>query len=209
MTVMLAMVTLLAGLVLIAVLASTVRALAMASANSRLRRDGVRATGTVVDNTMTSTPQRQLLFSPVVEFHARTGELVSAPAQQRAARSWPRGSTVEIAYDPAEPYRFVLAGEPVETGVVVAVDRSASVHWAMEGTALAQVVAGLQTSFSRALTPDARVRWFTHGSSSSDADGPVPIATADLTAEANLAKDHHPIIQPSPSTSTGNCHTDR
>lgn len=119
MTVMLAMVTLLAGLVLIAVLASTVRALAMASANSRLRRDGVRATGTVVDNTMTSTPQRQLLFSPVVEFHARTGELVSAPAQQRAARSWPRGSTVEIAYDPAEPYRFVLAGEP-ERGQLVA-----------------------------------------------------------------------------------------
>lgn len=80
--------------------------------------------------------------------------------------------------------RVVLAGEPVGTGVVVAVDRSASVHWAMEGTALTQVVAGLQTSFSRALTPEARVRWFTHGSSSSDADGPVQISTADLSAEA-------------------------
>ena len=91
----------------------------------------------------------------------------------------------EPSAPPSERARgVVLAGEPVETGVVVAVDRSASVHWAMEGTALAQVVAGLQTSFSRALTPDARVRWFTHGSSSSDADGPVPIATADLTAEA-------------------------
>ena len=102
----------LAALVLVGVLWSIVRALRLESANARLRREGVRVTGTVVDNTMTSTPQRRLAFSPVVEFRALSGEAVSAPAAQSAASSWPRGSTVEVAYDSAQPTRFVLAGAP-------------------------------------------------------------------------------------------------
>jgi hypothetical protein len=108
-----------AAAVLVGVLASIVRALRAESASARLRRDGGRATGTVIDNTMTSTPQRRLVFSPVVEFLARSGEQVSAAAQQSAATSWPRGATVEVCYDPADPRRFVLAGAP-ERGRLVA-----------------------------------------------------------------------------------------
>ena len=106
----LALITLLAAATLLGVLWSIVRALRAESSSARLRRDGVPAGGTVVDNTMTSTAQRRLLFSPVVEFHTRAGRLVTATAQQSAASSWPRGASVEVRYDPADPERFVLAG---------------------------------------------------------------------------------------------------
>jgi hypothetical protein len=111
-TVVLGAITLVAAVTLLGVLWSIVRALRDESASARLRREGVRATGTVVDNTMTSTPQRRLVFSPVVEFRSMSGQQVSAPAQQTAATSWPRGATVEVIYDPADPGRFVLAGAP-------------------------------------------------------------------------------------------------
>jgi len=105
--------------VLIGVTWSLVRAMRVESSNAALRRDGARATGTVLDNTMTSTPQRRLLFSPVVEFRAGDGRRISQAALQSSATSWPRGATVEVAYDPADPTRFVLAGPP-ERGHVVA-----------------------------------------------------------------------------------------
>ncbi len=111
-TLVLAAITLFAAVVLVGVLWSLFRAMRTESANSRLRRDGVRATGTVVDNTMTSTAQRRLVFSPVVEFRARDGRPIQQPAQQVSATSWPRGATVEVAYDPEDPARFVLAGPP-------------------------------------------------------------------------------------------------
>jgi hypothetical protein len=117
-TVILACSMALAAAVLVAVLWSIVRALRTESANARLRRDGVRATGTVVDNTMSSTPQRRLMFSPVVEFRARTGESISAAALESAASSWPRGATVEVAYDSEDPTRFVLAGAPARGQLV-------------------------------------------------------------------------------------------
>ena len=79
----------------------------------------MRVTGTVLDNTMTSTAQRRLLFSPVVEFRARDGRPISHAAQQVSATSWPRGATVEVAYDPEDPTRFVLAGPP-ERGHLIA-----------------------------------------------------------------------------------------
>jgi hypothetical protein len=118
-TVLLAFSASVAALVLVTVVWSLVRALREESANASLRREGVRAVGTVVDNTMTSTAQRRLVFSPVVEFRARSGESISAPAQQVAASSWPRGSSVEVAYDPADPGRFVLA-DPSQRGHLVA-----------------------------------------------------------------------------------------
>jgi hypothetical protein len=118
-TLVLAMIALVAAAVLIGVTWSLVRAMRIESSNAALRRDGARATGTVLDNTMTSTPQRRLLFSPVVEFRAGDGRRISQAAQQSSATSWPRGATVEVAYDPANPTRFVLAGPP-ERGHVVA-----------------------------------------------------------------------------------------
>jgi hypothetical protein len=111
-TVVLGAITVVAALTLLGVLWSIIRALRDESASARLRRDGVHATGTVVDNTMTSTPQRRLVFSPVVEFRSMSGQQVNAPAQQSAATSWPRGTTVEVVYDPADPQRFVLVGAP-------------------------------------------------------------------------------------------------
>jgi Protein of unknown function (DUF3592) len=117
-TLVLATITLFAAVVLVGVMWSLFRAMRAESANARLRRDGVRAAGTVLDNTMTSTPQRRLVFSPVVEFRARDGRAVMAPAQQVSATSWPRGATVEVAYDPSDPTRFVLAGPPARGHLV-------------------------------------------------------------------------------------------
>ena len=91
----LAAITVIAAVLLAGVLWSIVRALRAESASARLRREGVRATGTVVDNTMTSTAQRRLVFSPVVEFRALSGQQVSAAALQQAATSWPRGATAK------------------------------------------------------------------------------------------------------------------
>ena len=132
-TALLAFITLLAVVTLAGVLWSIVRALRAESASARLRRDGVRATGTVVDNTMTSTAQRRLLFAPVVEFRARSGQQVSAAALHQAATSWPRGATVEVAYDPDDPARFVLAGAP---------DRSHSIANTIVGLLVVTVLIG-------------------------------------------------------------------
>ncbi len=118
-TFVLATFALLAAAALIGVIWSLVRAMHAEAEHARLRRDGVRATGTVLDNTMTSTPQRRLLFSPVVEFRSRDGRSVEASAQQVSATSWPRGATIEVSYDPEDPTRFVLAGPP-ERGHLVA-----------------------------------------------------------------------------------------
>jgi hypothetical protein len=43
----------------------------------------------------------------------------SSAALQSSATSWPRGATVEVAHDPADPTRFALAC-PAERGRVVA-----------------------------------------------------------------------------------------
>jgi hypothetical protein len=118
-TLVLATVALFAAAVLIGVMWSLIRAMRVESSNTALRREGVRVTGTVLDNTMTSTAQRRLLFSPVVEFRARDGRPISGAAHQVSATSWPRGATVEVAYDPDDPTRFVLAGPP-ERGHLIA-----------------------------------------------------------------------------------------
>jgi len=118
-TLVLATIAVLAAAVLVGVLWSLVRTMRAEGANAILRRDGVLATGTVVDNTMTSTPQRRLLFSPVVEFRAQDGRVISAVARQSAATSWPRGANVDVAYDPQDPTHFVLSGPP-ERGHLVA-----------------------------------------------------------------------------------------
>lgn len=111
-TAVLATIAAIAAVTLLGVLWSIVGQIRAESANARLRGEGVHATGTVVDNTITSTAQRRLLFSPVVEFRTMSGQPVLAAAQQTAASSWPRGTTVEVAYDPSQPSRFVLAGRP-------------------------------------------------------------------------------------------------
>lgn len=114
---------------LMAVLWSTIRPLGTGRSTARLRRDGVRAAGVVVDNALASTAQRRVLFSPVVQFRAMSGQQVHCAAQQSSARSWPEGAAVEVVYDPADPNRFVLAGPPERdhlmgnaiVGVVIAV----------------------------------------------------------------------------------------
>lgn len=136
----LALIALLAAATLVGVLWSIVRALRAESSNARLRRDGVPATGTVVDNTMTSTAQRRLLFSPVVEFHTRAGRLVAGTAAQSAASSWARGSTVEVRYDPDEPERFVLAG---------AAPRSTLVANSLVGLLVVAIMAGTVVAMYR------------------------------------------------------------
>ncbi len=117
-TLVLGTITLFAAVVLVGVVWSLVSAMRSESANARLRREGVRATGTVLENTMTSTVQRRLLFAPVVEFRSRDGRRVQQAAQQMSSTSWPRGATVEVAYDPSDPTRFVLAGPPARGHVV-------------------------------------------------------------------------------------------
>ena len=114
----LALLTLLAAATLVGVLWSIVRALRSESQNARLRRDGVSASGVVVDNTMTSTAQRRLVFFPVVESRTVFGHQVTAAAQQSAASSWPKGAGVGVRYDPDEPSRFALAGAPPRSTLV-------------------------------------------------------------------------------------------
>ena len=135
--VVLGLITLAAAAVLVGVLWSVAVALRAESASARLRREGVRVTGTVIDNTMTSTAQRRLLFSPVVEFHSLTGGTVTAAAAQQAASSWARGTTVDICYDSAEPRRFVLAGPPARAHLVANVVVGVLVATIMIGTIVA------------------------------------------------------------------------
>jgi hypothetical protein len=136
-TAVLALITLVAAATLVGVLWSIVRALRAESAGARLRREGVPASGTVVDNTMTSTTQRRLVFSPVVEFRTRSGQEVTAAALQTAATSWPRGATVDVSYDPTDPTRFVLAGAPSRGTLVANTLIGALVVAIMAGTVVA------------------------------------------------------------------------
>jgi hypothetical protein len=118
-TLVLATIALVPAAVLCSVMWSLARAMREESSNAALRRDGVRVRGTVLDNTMTSRAQRRLLFSPVVEFPARDARSVSSAAKKVSATSWPKGATVELAYDAEDPTRFVLAGPP-EPGYLIA-----------------------------------------------------------------------------------------
>lgn len=111
-TVVLATITAIAVSILVGVLVSLARAMRPETATARLRREGLRAFGTVVDNSMTSTAQQNLAFAPIVEFRAHSGREIRAAALQRAATMWPRGMTVEVAYDAERPERFVLTGAP-------------------------------------------------------------------------------------------------
>jgi Protein of unknown function (DUF3592) len=135
--VVLGLITVAAAAVLLGVLWSVGAALRAESSSARLRREGVRVTGTVVDNTMTSTPQRRLLFSPVVEFHSLGGARVTAAAQQQAASSWARGTAVDVCYDPVDPHRFVLAGPPARGHLIANVVVGLLVVTIMLGTIVA------------------------------------------------------------------------
>lgn len=136
-TAVLAFITLVAAVTLCSVLWSIVRAVRAESVNARLRRDGVQATGTVVDNTMTSTAQRRLSFSPVVEFRSLSGRTVIAAAQEQAASSWPRGANVQVSYDAEDPERFVLLGSPSRSHLVANLIVGLIVVAVMAGTILA------------------------------------------------------------------------
>lgn len=148
-------ITVVAAVTLIGVLWSVIRVLVDERANARLRRDGITTTGTVTDNTMTSTAQRRLLFRPVVAFQTATGQAVSAPAHQQAASSWARGSTVQVCYDPADPERFVLAGPTSRSHLVANVIVGALVVAIMAGTILAMIHVWSEFRYDRAGRPDS------------------------------------------------------
>jgi Protein of unknown function (DUF3592) len=162
-TVVLVLITVVAAATLIGVLWSVMRVLVAERANSRLRRDGVMTTGTVIDNTMTSTAQRRLLFAPVVAFQTVTGQAISAPAQQQSATSWARGSTVQVCYDPATPETFVLAGPTSRSHIVANVVVGAIVVAIMAGAILAMHHVWSEFRYDRAGRPDSYPGFgFTH-----------------------------------------------
>ncbi|MGH9161146.1 MAG: DUF3592 domain-containing protein [Vicinamibacteraceae bacterium] len=77
-----------------------------------LRRRGVVTTGTVVGETTSSTREGLTLHHPVVRFTVASGRHVEAPSERGTLRRRAEtGQSVTIRYDPADPYRMLLAGD--------------------------------------------------------------------------------------------------
>ncbi len=80
-----------------------------------------------------------------------------------------------------------MTGEPLTLGLGVAVDRSASMRWAMTSGALAGILDGLMWARRRALTADSSVSWCSYGSGDrgggSEGDGVREIDVQDRSPE--------------------------
>jgi Protein of unknown function (DUF3592) len=77
-----------------------------------IHRNGTVTTGTVVGETTSSTREGLTLHHPVVRFSVTSGHEVQAPAERGTLRRRARaGQSVTIRYDPADPYRMLLAGD--------------------------------------------------------------------------------------------------
>lgn len=97
-----------AGLPVLVGLAMAAVGLRRLARERRLRDTGVRASGVIVDNRMESGTDRQLVFSPVVQFQTTDGRSLTVPARQRSRRSYVVGTPVGLVYDPARPEDLVV-----------------------------------------------------------------------------------------------------
>ncbi|GAA2530701.1 DUF3592 domain-containing protein [Pilimelia columellifera] len=69
---------------------------------SRLAFTGRRTTATIVDNQMQPMSEGRMLFHPVIRFAAGDRKVVTA-VPNPSPRSYVTGTTMEVAYDPADP----------------------------------------------------------------------------------------------------------
>lgn len=77
---------------------------------SRLKTEGVKTTGTVVDNRMRSRREHRMTFSPVVRFEADGREVVVV-GDQVWNQSFVTGRSADVLYDPAVPDRAHVRAE--------------------------------------------------------------------------------------------------
>ena len=77
---------------------------------ARLRTEGRRATGVVVDSQVHSHHEHRMTFAPVVRFEA-DGRDVVVVGDQRWNRSFIPGRPAEVLYDPAAPDRAHVRAE--------------------------------------------------------------------------------------------------
>lgn len=109
-----ALVLLLVALVGVAVVAGGVRMVLRsrrrAQDAARLRTDGRRTTGVVVDSQVHSRRERRTTFAPVVRFEAG-GRDVLVVGDQRWNRSFVPGRPAEVLYDPTAPDRAHVRAE--------------------------------------------------------------------------------------------------
>lgn len=109
-----AVVLVLVGLFGLAVVAGGVRSLLRSRGRARdaarLRVEGRRTTGVVVDSQAHSRHERRTTFAPVVRFEA-DGRDVVVVGDQRWNRSFVPGRPAEVLYDPATPDRAHVRAE--------------------------------------------------------------------------------------------------
>ncbi|MEA4971420.1 MAG: DUF3592 domain-containing protein [Candidatus Pelethousia sp.] len=80
----------------------------------RLKREGVRASATVIDNIRGTG--RGTRYYPVLEYLV-DGKLVRAEGGDTPGGKYPVGTVLEICYDPRKPEQ-VLVGEPKLAGYI-------------------------------------------------------------------------------------------
>ena len=105
---------------------------------ARLRAEGRRTTGIVVDSQAHSRHERRTTFAPVVRFEAG-GRDVVVVGDQRWNRSFVPGRPAEVLYDPAAPDRAHVRAE----GGSVFGDGAGGVFVAAVGVAFLVLVAVL------------------------------------------------------------------
>jgi hypothetical protein len=108
--VVLVLVALVGVAVVLGGLRMTLRARRRSRDAERLRAEGRRTTGVVVDNQFRSGPERRMTFAPVVRFAAGDREVVVV-GDQRWNRSFVTGRPAEVLYDPAAPDRAHVRAE--------------------------------------------------------------------------------------------------
>ena len=108
--VILAIIALIGVAVVVGGVVMTVRARRRSADRTRLRTEGRKATGVVVDNQVHSHHEHRMTFAPVVRFEADGREVVVV-GDQRWNRSFVTGRPAEVLYDPAAPDRAHVRAE--------------------------------------------------------------------------------------------------
>lgn len=77
-----------------------------------LRRRGIATTGMVVGESTSSIREGLTRHHPIVRFSVSGGQQVEAPSERGTLRRRAEaGQSVTVRYDPADPYRMLLAGD--------------------------------------------------------------------------------------------------
>ena len=106
----LAVIALVGVAVVVGGIVMTVRARRRSADATRLRTEGRKATGVVIDNQVHSHHEHRMTFAPVVRFEADGREVVVV-GDQRWNRSFVTGRPAEVLYDPAAPDRAHVRAE--------------------------------------------------------------------------------------------------